>query len=84
MLSESSYEIDSISSRFEQPAKRKLDRSQLRSLYLQVNEKFPEAVDVFSDDGVDRDGLFATMRYLSLMTHHNNRSYTPNDHNIFF
>ena len=84
MPSNSDFEIDSGSSCFERLVKHQLTKNNFRSLFEQVNVRFPEVVDIFSDDGVVRSDLVKTMRYISLMTHHNIRSYAPNSHTIFF
>ena len=52
MLADGYFEIDSSSSRFERPVKHQLNKNQLCSLYCQVNIKFTDAFDTFSDDDV--------------------------------
>ena len=80
-MSGSSSDYDSLDE--EEEEEDPLDASFI-SLIDQVQEKFSDACDIFSKDGVTKDELLLTMRYISLLRHHDIVQSYSNKNSIFF
>ena len=60
------------------------DMKEFHALYERVHEKFHDAVDIFSKNGVTKTDLFLTMCYISMETQHDIKETYPNGRSIIF
>ncbi len=60
------------------------DPETFHKLFEIVHGFFPDAEDVFSERGVTRESLFLTMKYISLVTHHDIKEHHVNSSSTIF
>ena len=60
------------------------DPETFHKLFEIVHGFFPDAEDIFSEKGVTRESLFLTMKYISLVTHHDIKEHHVNSCSTIF